>query len=122
MVKVKLLTSSGHDVADVEIPPFNKPPDVLGWGTRVFTLYATHEDALTYRECFSYAVPVEREAPASKIETPEAKSTVTLELLDVGRVTVMRQRRGSSEATGTGLDDEDTKAVHELLRRIGMEF
>lgn len=33
---VKLFTSSGGSVTEAELPPFNKYPDVLMWGERIF--------------------------------------------------------------------------------------
>lgn len=58
-MKVKLETSDGEHVGHSHVPPFNKPPDVLLWGDRVFKL---HEDAkhgaVVYRECFAVAIVV----------------------------------------------------------------
>lgn len=50
MVIVRLETSEGQFVANVEVAPFITPPDVLGWGNRVFK-FESNKPA-TYRECF----------------------------------------------------------------------
>jgi len=65
MLKIELLTAREH-VAWVWIPPFKKLPEVLIWGSRVFTLKdATqaqlYSNALRYQieyeEAFAYYVP-----------------------------------------------------------------
>lgn len=38
MAKAKLYTRDGQFVADVDMPPFNPPADVIVWGTRHFVL------------------------------------------------------------------------------------
>lgn len=59
-MKIKLETANGDFVHEQEIPPFQTPPDVLGWGDRVFKLHAPRPrgttDAAVYRECFAYAL------------------------------------------------------------------
>jgi hypothetical protein len=35
-LKVKLLTASGEFVFEHDLPPFDKPPEVIIWGSRVF--------------------------------------------------------------------------------------
>jgi hypothetical protein len=58
-MKVRLEASNSGFAYSTEIPPFDKPPDVLMWGTRVFRyvheridtgLVRTH----VYREAFAY--------------------------------------------------------------------
>ena len=54
-MKCQLLTSAKEFVAEVEIPPFNTPPDILVWGERFFKL----DQATTrpeYVEAFTYFV------------------------------------------------------------------
>lgn len=60
-MRVRLGTWEGNHVADATIPPFQKRPDVLIWGDRVFTHHAEvarDGDDVTqeYRECFAVAV------------------------------------------------------------------
>lgn len=55
---VTLQTDRGF-VAEVEIPPFSPLPDVINWGSRVFTL---HKDEAgkppVYQEAFAWTVLV----------------------------------------------------------------
>lgn len=53
-VRVALLTMYGEYVTTAVIPPYNKPPDVLIWGQRVFKVSVNHPDI--YNECYSIAV------------------------------------------------------------------
>ena len=61
MIPVKLFAKGGGFVANVTIPPFNEPPDILLWGTRCFVYDdAATKDAeppLHYTEAFYYAIP-----------------------------------------------------------------
>ncbi|HEY9608945.1 hypothetical protein [Allocoleopsis sp.] len=50
MVLVRLETSDGRFVANVEVLPFLSAPDVVLWGERHFKLH--QENPATYRECF----------------------------------------------------------------------
>lgn len=36
MIRVRLVTRGGDFVREVEIAPFEPPPDVLVWGSRLF--------------------------------------------------------------------------------------
>lgn len=51
--KVKLLTARREYVATVEIPAFNRNPDVLLWGSRYFA-WVPGDDI--YREAFFWVV------------------------------------------------------------------
>ncbi len=50
MVLVRLETSDGRFVANVEVLPFLTAPDVILWGQRYFKLHLLNP--ATYRECF----------------------------------------------------------------------
>jgi hypothetical protein len=54
MLKVKLLTSDGSFVTEVDIPPFQVMPDGLQWGARTFFRNAAGE----YREGLLFHVTV----------------------------------------------------------------
>jgi hypothetical protein len=59
---VKLYTDGGAPVDSErfvvggEIPPFDKHPDVLLWGTRIFRFSHAEPDHLVYVEAFTYAL------------------------------------------------------------------
>jgi hypothetical protein len=53
MKTVKLAIADGGFVADIEMPPFLKMPEVIVWGIRTFAHYTDDE----YREVGSYFVP-----------------------------------------------------------------
>jgi hypothetical protein len=55
MQKVRLETSGGDLVAELTIPSFMAPPEVLVWGNRVFAQEPGTEN--TYSEVFAYVVP-----------------------------------------------------------------
>ncbi len=58
-MKIKLETANGDFVHEQEIPPFTTPPDVIGWGDRVFKNHGTEKRPngyTIYRECFAYAL------------------------------------------------------------------
>jgi hypothetical protein len=62
MRKIRLAIRGGGHVADVEIPPFRKMPDVVVWGERFFALHgelSADGDACSheYREVFVYVIP-----------------------------------------------------------------
>ena len=60
-MKIILETSTGLFVHEQEAPPFNEPPEVIGWGDRVFKFYAQAKNPdgpIMYREVFAYALPV----------------------------------------------------------------
>lgn len=67
MTLVRLETSDGSFVANVEILPFLKAPDVILWGERHFKLH--QENPVTYRECFVAVsfTPSERAVQLSKL-------------------------------------------------------
>lgn len=52
METIKLSTSTGEFVANVQIPKFTPPADVVLWGARFFI-----RSDEGYREAFTYAVP-----------------------------------------------------------------
>jgi hypothetical protein len=84
----RLATKDGDHVADVQVPTFQKLPDVLIWGDRIFQF---HQDITTaddpcsaeYRECFAFMVPIplpDRAAsPAFDKVTDPTKPPVTTE-------------------------------------------
>lgn len=45
-------------VANVEVLPFNEPPEVIVWGSRIFKLHEKSDDFPNkpdvYRECFAW--------------------------------------------------------------------
>lgn len=60
-MQVNLYTAAGDFVAEVEIPPFNRMPEILVWGERHFIW---HEDPASvidgkvgYVEAFAFWVP-----------------------------------------------------------------
>lgn len=57
MMTVKLLTSQGEFVAEVEIPAFDKWPEVLIWGVRTFVLRSEIPAVPEYGEVFAFVVP-----------------------------------------------------------------
>jgi hypothetical protein len=60
MLKIPLLTSSGEYVTTVEIPPFQKVPDIIVWGSRMFVHKVRHghgEGGADYLEAFAFWVP-----------------------------------------------------------------
>lgn len=66
MLKVRLTTYGGGLVAEVEIPPFQKLPEVLCWGSRYFAAKLDVDDSgrisqgdpLTYEEvCCFHVIP-----------------------------------------------------------------
>jgi len=63
MMKCRLFTKAHEHVVDVEIPPFNEPPDVLIWGERIFKLVNTTAGFVEpeYTEAFSYWVKPEHD-------------------------------------------------------------
>ena len=58
MPTARLEVSTGEFVANVEVIPFNEPPEVLIWGSRVFKLHQKAQnfpkDQDVYRECFAW--------------------------------------------------------------------
>ena len=50
MVLVRLETSNGRFVGNVEVLPFLTAPEILLWGERFFKLH--QKNPATYRECF----------------------------------------------------------------------
>ena len=54
----RLEVSTGEFVTNVYVLPFNEPPDVLIWGTRIFKLHQKASDFPNdpdiYRECFAW--------------------------------------------------------------------
>ncbi len=62
-LRIRLVTREDDLVGIFEIPPFQKPPEVVVWGGRVFELdvekFDDPEDgaACQYRECFMYVIP-----------------------------------------------------------------
>lgn len=48
--RARLETVKGEKVTDVEVPPFDPPPEILIWGQRFFK----HHEGATYREAFAY--------------------------------------------------------------------
>lgn len=65
MLRVTLKTSDGALVHRTEIPPFNKYPDVLLWGDRIFYLRNREDQNSlmgTYIEAFAYAITGEEYA------------------------------------------------------------
>lgn len=60
MRRIELCLVDGSHVAFVEVPPFNKDPDVLIWGERVFVprvSLTADEPVVVYVEAFAYFVP-----------------------------------------------------------------
>jgi hypothetical protein len=61
MTKVQLVTlayGTEDDVCMVEVPKFNKMPDVLVWGVRYFVPHRLHGVRHPiYKEVFGYSVP-----------------------------------------------------------------
>lgn len=53
-MKVRLMTSSMELVATGTVPPFNQYPDVLIWGTRLFTFHHEDTGVGVYREAFAF--------------------------------------------------------------------
>jgi hypothetical protein len=58
--RVRLVTPEGMIVTDLVVPPFDKMPEVLLWGSRAF-LRCTNPGMFTYRETTSYAAPYEED-------------------------------------------------------------
>jgi hypothetical protein len=58
MIEVQLVTADGGYVGKFQIPPFQKLPEVLVWGSRVFHLDAPGEIPI-YREVFAFAIVAE---------------------------------------------------------------
>ena len=58
----RLETATGDLVTTVEVLPFNEPPDVIIWGTRIFKLHKATRDFVrpdVYRECFAWTAVAE---------------------------------------------------------------
>jgi hypothetical protein len=56
-MRCRLFTQDRRFVKDVEIPPFNTPPDLLVWGERFFILDETAGSVQPeYLEAFSFFV------------------------------------------------------------------
>lgn len=57
-MKIKLLTKDGGIVREGEIPPFNPPPEVLTWGSRVFArnLFDIQDGPIDYLEGLAYSL------------------------------------------------------------------
>ena len=54
----RLETAAGEFVTNVEVLPFNEPPEVIFWGTRTFKLHeatSAFTEPDVYRECFAWA-------------------------------------------------------------------
>lgn len=45
---VKLFTRDGGFVHEAAIPPFNPPPEVIGWGSRVFVRGADYDGTIQF--------------------------------------------------------------------------
>ena len=61
-MRIRLATGDGAEVAEFEIPPFSKRPDVVAWGDRVFGYHQSMSIdgelcSAEYREVFCYAIP-----------------------------------------------------------------
>ena len=54
-LRVRLVTPQGAEVAEHVLPPFNVPPMVLVWGSRVFVHRG--DIGLVYEEAFAFFVP-----------------------------------------------------------------
>ena len=53
-----LMTAREEFVVRLQVPPFNEPPQVIGWGDRVFVHAGELKNGEEmYRECFSWAAP-----------------------------------------------------------------
>lgn len=61
-MKIKLLTRDGGFVHQAEIPPFAPPPEVIGWGSRIFVRRDESESdrerviTVVYREGLAYVL------------------------------------------------------------------
>lgn len=82
----RLATKDGSHVADVPVPTFQKVPDVLIWGDRIFQFHqelTTADDPCSaeYRECLAYMVPIPvlERAPGFDKVTDPTKPPVTTE-------------------------------------------
>lgn len=66
MLQIELLTSDGHPVTKIEMPPFQVLPSVVVWGVRFFLrgnlANPAGENELSARffETFGYVAPVTR--------------------------------------------------------------
>lgn len=63
MIRVRLAIRDGGHVADVNIPPFHKLPEVLVYGGRVFSFHTSiaidgEPCRAEYREVFVYVIPL----------------------------------------------------------------
>ena len=56
-MRVRLTVPSGGLVTEAEVPPFNQPPDVLLWGSRVFRFLRLDDGVAVYVEAFAFTVP-----------------------------------------------------------------
>lgn len=60
MPHARLLTAEGKFVTLAEVLPFDRWPDVLVWGTRLFQFERSNkddgDDLAEYRECFAWYV------------------------------------------------------------------
>lgn len=56
-MKVKLYTAAGDFVAEIEIPPFQRMPEILVWGERHFVGPADPANPDHYVEAFAFWVP-----------------------------------------------------------------
>jgi hypothetical protein len=68
MRPVRLLTNGGIEVAQVEIPPFPEPPELLMWDNRAFLLKTDAGDVWQYREAIHYVCP--KPIPGPETDTP----------------------------------------------------
>lgn len=64
MIQLSLLTSDGHKVTQIQVPPFQILPTVVVWGDRFF-LHGSRassgnegETSHNYYETFGYVAPV----------------------------------------------------------------
>jgi len=56
-MKIKLMTEDQQLVYEAVLPAFNKYPDVVLWGSRVFKFHLVGNDLAIYTEAFSYTLP-----------------------------------------------------------------
>jgi hypothetical protein len=62
MIPIRLATKDGGEVVEVTLPPFQKMPEVVAWGSRVFAMHGSisidgDPCKFEYREVFCYVVP-----------------------------------------------------------------
>lgn len=71
-IRARLITAQLQLVRDITLPPFDKPPQIVIYGSRVFRkITASDESGFLYAETTSYQVPfedVEEEDGTLKLE------------------------------------------------------